>query len=47
MSFTEEEFQRKLNPEEMVNAVIEAVHRLTNNVPQSDDLTMLAIRFCG
>ena len=39
--------ERKLNPEGMVNAVIEAVHRLTNNVPQSDDLTMLAIRFCG
>lgn len=39
--------ERKLNPEEMVNTVIEAVHRLTNNAPQSDDLTMLAVRFCG
>ena len=37
--------ERKLNPEEIVNTVIEAVHRLTNNAPQSDDLTMLAIRF--
>ena len=36
--------ERKLNPEEIVNTVIETVHRLTNNVPQSDDLTMLAIR---
>ena len=37
--------ERKLNPEETVNTVIEAVHRLTNNAPQSDDLTMLAIRY--
>ena len=39
--------ERKLNPQEMVNAVIEAVHRLTNNAPQSDDLTMLAVRYRG
>ena len=37
--------ERRLNPMEMVNTVIEAVSRLTNNAPQSDDLTMLAVRF--
>ena len=37
--------ERKLNPEEMVNAVIEAVHRFTKDAPQSDDLTMLAVRY--
>ena len=37
--------QRQLNPEEIVNTVIEEVHRLTNGAPQSDDLTMLAIRY--
>ena len=37
--------ERQLNPQEIVNTVIEAVHRITRNAPQSDDLTMLAIRF--
>lgn len=37
--------ERQLNPEEIVNTVIKAVHRFTNNAPQSDDLTMLAVRY--
>ena len=37
--------EQKLNPEEIVNTVIDAVHRFTKNAPQSDDLTMLAVRY--
>jgi sigma-B regulation protein RsbU (phosphoserine phosphatase) len=37
--------QRQLNPEEIVNTVIEAVHQITRYAPQSDDLTMLAVRY--
>ena len=35
--------ERRLNPEEIVNTVVEAVHRITKNAPQSDDLTMLVV----
>ena len=35
--------ERGLNPEEIVNTVVEAVHRITRNAPQSDDLTMLVV----
>ena len=36
---------QRLNPEEIVNRLIEAVHDFAKNVEQSDDLTMLAIRY--
>ena len=37
--------ERRLNPEETVNTVIDAVHQITRNAPQSDDMTLLAIRY--
>ena len=36
---------RQLLPEEIVNTVTDAVHQFTNHAEQSDDLTMLAIRY--
>ena len=35
--------KRQLKPEEMVNAVTEAVHQFTVNAEQSDDMTLFAI----
>lgn len=37
--------EQRLNPEEIVNRLIEAVHDFAKNVEQSDDLTMLAVRY--
>ncbi len=36
---------QRLNPEEIVNRLIDAVHVFAKDVEQSDDLTMLAIRY--
>ena len=37
--------KQQMNPEELVNTVIESVHRFTQKAEQSDDMTLLAIRF--
>lgn len=37
--------EQKLNPEAVVATVTEAVHRFAGNAEQSDDLTMMAIRY--
>ena len=37
--------ERQLNPKEIVNTVTEAVHQFTNGAEQSDDLTMLVVRY--
>ena len=37
--------ERQLNPKDIVNTVTEAVHQFTKNAEQSDDLTMLVVRY--
>ena len=37
--------ERQLKPEEISNTVIDAVHQFTMNAEQSDDLTMLVVRY--
>ena len=37
--------ERQLNPKDIVNTVSEAVHQFTSGAEQSDDLTMLAVRY--
>ena len=37
--------KRRLKPEDIVSTVTEAVHRFAMNAEQSDDLTMLAVRY--
>ena len=37
--------KQQLNPKEMIDTVTEAVHQFTMKAEQSDDLTMLAIRY--
>ena len=37
--------ERQLKPEEIVNTITETVHQFTMGAEQSDDLTMLAVRY--
>ena len=37
--------ERRLNPEETIKTITEAMHHFTENAEQSDDLTMLAVHY--
>lgn len=37
--------ERRLNPEETIKTITEAMHHFTENTEQSDDLTMLAVHY--